>query len=233
MEFLSTIDGVSGDVVLKNLLAEHGPLEERRPVPEERAAVQIGRVPNLLIDLWRAHGVGAIRHRGLWLAMPGTLDGVEAAMFGGDPDLGGDTTIFAYGAMGNLLAWNERHGMVLVVLAGGAVQVPGLFRPEARFLDEAELLHYLRELDPFFFDRMDSQNKPMLESARDALGPLRAGQVYATYPVQALGAPIDVANVRIDDIADYLGSIATGRVFVLHDYETGRLNVREIGGTER
>ncbi len=199
-------------------------------MPEERIAAQIGRVPNLLIDLWRAHGVGAIRDRGLWFAMPGTLDGVEARMFDGDPDLGGDTTIVAYGAMGNLLAWNMRHGPVLVVPVGGAVQVPGLFRPSERLPDDAELLRYLRELHPFFFDQVDSENEQMLERVRGRLSALRAGQVYALYPVQGLlGTSYGVENVAVDEIADYLGAVATGKVLILHDYEGQSLNIREIG----
>jgi len=143
LKFLSTIDGVSGEIVLENFVAEHGPLEERRPVPEETVAARIGRVPDILIDLWRAHGAGAVREGGLWFVMPGALDAIEERLFGGDPDLGGDTTIVADGAMGNLLAWSQRHGVVLIVPVGGAVQVPGLFRPEGRLSDDTELLRYI------------------------------------------------------------------------------------------
>ena len=230
MKFLSTVDGQPGNVVLAALLAEHGPLEAQRDVPEALISPRIETVPNLLIDLWRAHGVGALRERGLWLVMPGTLDAVADRMFADDPDLGGDTTIIAYGAMGNLLCWNVRHGPMLVDSAGGAVQAPGLMRPDERHPDDAELLRYLRELDPFFFDRVDSVNERMLDRARKKLGPLSAGQVYATYPVQTLGEDIGIENVVIDDINTYLTEIVLGIRFMLQDYEGSRYNIRDIGG---
>ena len=230
MEFLAEVGGQPGDVVLDALLAEHGPLEEHRDVPETLIAPLIGTVPDLLIDLWRAHGVGALRERGLWLVMPGTLDAVADRMFAGDPDFGGDTTIIVYGAMGNLLCWNVRHGPMLVESVGGAVQAPGLMRPAERRPDDTELLRYLRELHPFFFDRVDSANERMLDRARKKLGPLSAGQVYATYPVQTLGEDIGIANVVIDDINAYLTEIVLGIGFMLQDYEGKRFNIRDIGG---
>jgi len=69
----------------------------------------------------------------------------------------------------------------------------------------------------------------MLNRVRALLGPLRASQVYATYPVQRLDVPITVESVTIDEIADSLGAVATGIAFMLHDYEGGRYNIREIG----
>lgn len=230
MQFLSTVDGQPGDAVLDTLLAEHGPLEAQRDVPEPLILPRIGTVPDLLIDMWRAHGVGALRERGLWLVMPGRLDAVVERMFAGDPDLGGDTTIVAYGAMGNFLCWNVRYGSVLVSPASGAVQIPGLMQPAARRPDDAELLFYFRELDPFFFDRVDSANERMHDRARKKLGPLSAGQVYASYPIQTLGGDIGIENVVIDDISAYLTEVVLGIRFMLQDYEGRRYNIREIGG---
>ena len=228
MDFLSVIDGQSGENALLALLERHGPLAEARPVPEERISPRIGRVPNLLIDLWRMAGVGALRDRGFWLAMPDEVDPITDRLFAGDPELGGDSFPVAYGAMGNLLCWNSRHGAVLVALEGGGVQVPGLAAPP-RPNDDASLLRYLTELNPFFFDRVDRDNQRMLERAKTRLGPLQNGQIYASYPIHWPEYGRRVEEVRIAPLDEYLTEVVLWTTFMLRDYEGGRPNLRPIG----
>lgn len=229
MNPVTTINGQPVNVVMDILLSEYGPLEQGRAVPEERIEPLVRKVPSLLIDLWRTHGVGALRERRLWLAMPGSLDAAAAIIFSGDPDLGDGTTIVAYGAMGNMLCWNATHGPVLVVPAAGAVQAPRLLRPSERRPDNEELLYYLTELHPFFFDRVDRKNEPLLTRAEESLGPLSAGEIYASYPVQTLGEGIGLENIQVDDASIYLTEVAARVKFILQDYEGGRYNIREIG----
>ncbi|MBM2578101.1 DUF1851 domain-containing protein [Jannaschia sp. Os4] len=227
MEFLSRIDGRSGEAALAEMTATAGPLLDPAAVPEDRIAPRVGTVPDLLVDLWRAYGVGGLHDGGLWLARPGALDPIAAAIFGGDPDLDG-TVIVAWAAMGNLLCWSPRHGPVLVVPAFGAVQAPGLTggpRPPA----DADLLHHLAEIHPFFFDRTDDADEPMLERARARLRPLRYGEVYAVRPVQALGGPQGIEQVGIEPVDEYLIDVVAGVRFQLQDYENGRYNIRFVG----
>ena len=228
MIFLSVINGQSAEAALRALLKRHGPMEEVRPVPEARIVKKIGHVPNLLIDLWRLAGVGALRDRGLWLVMPDELDPITDRLFAGDPDLGGDSFPVAYGAMGNLLCWNSRHGAVLVMLEGGGVLAPGL-TAQPRPDDDASLLRYLSELNPGIFDRQDRNNQGMLERAKAAHGPLKSGQVYASYPIHWPENGRGIEGVRLSYIDDYLTQIVLGTTFMLRDYEGGRPNLRRIG----
>lgn len=103
MKSLSFVGGQPGELVLAELMTSHGPLTDIHAVSEERITPKIGHVPDLLIDLWRLSGVGALRAGGLWLAMPGDFDRVTEFLFVGDADLGEGTQLIAYGAMGNLL----------------------------------------------------------------------------------------------------------------------------------
>ncbi|MBK4216917.1 hypothetical protein JJJ17_13345 [Paracoccus caeni] len=229
MKSLSSVGGQPGEIVLAELMTSHGPLTDARAVSEERITPRIGHVPDLLIDLWRLYGVGALRDGGLWLAMPGDFDRVTELVFGGDADLGTGTQLIAYGAMGNFLCWNSRYGAVLVSPASGAVQAPALTQRAPALDHDALLLSYLQELHPFFFDRVDRDNQPMLDRARAAWGPLSYGQIYAAYPIQDVGEGIGVENVAIDDAVDYLTEVARVTGFMLQDFENNRFNIRDIG----
>lgn len=109
------------------------------------------------------------------------------------------------------------------------MQAPGLTQRAAALDHDALLLRCLQELHPFFFDRVDRDNQPMLDRVRAALGPLSYGQIYAAYPIQDVGEGIGAENVVIDDAVDYLTEVARVTGFMLQDFENNRFNIRDIG----
>lgn len=229
MEYLSRIGGRSGEAALAAFVEARGPIQHHQVVSESVLENWTGRAPNLMIDFWRHHGTGALNDGQFWFPMPGALQAPIDLLFGGDPDFDGDTIALAYGAMGNVLAWSIRHGPVLIVLQGGSVQAPGLFRPNSRLPADAELMTLLRDLHPFFFDAVDKANEPLLARALERNAPLLPGEVFAIYPIRGGGPEADIAGVQTMPLADYLTDVVLNVQFTLRDYEGGNLNVRTIG----
>lgn len=230
MEYTSIIGGQSGENALATLLDARGPLADVTAVPETLIEEHVGKVPNLLIDLWRFYGVGALEGGTFWFPMPGLMDPVTDLLFQRDSDFKGDTYAVAYGAMGNLLCWNTRYGIVTLTSKNGFAQAPGLFASSKQKSDDEALLEFLTKVDPFFFDAVDEGNQPMLAKAQETLRPLEAGEVFAVLPIRNSAGPTTLDRVEILPVADHWTDIATNQVFILHDIENQRYNIREIAG---
>lgn len=229
MEHKSRIGGRSGEAALAALIEARGPFDPHSDVPETAIEPYEGRVPNFMIDLWRFHGAGALEAKSFWLPGPGALVDEVGALFEGDPDFGGNTHLLAYGAFGNLLCWNERHGPVLVGLQGGTVQAPGKFAPNSRLPDDEEVLKYLRDLPISFFDAYDSEGQPLLEAVRGRTRALFSGEIYGVYPITQGFEPVTPDTVRIMPIMDYLIETDAEVSFLLHDPATQTYNIRQVG----
>ncbi len=229
MEYLSRVGGQTGEAALAEFIAARGPMAPQEAVTEEEIKDLLGKVPNLMIDIWRHYGSGALEDRRFWIAPPGFLDDVLSRMFANDPDFEDDVSGIAYGATGNVLAWSKRHGPVFLVLQGGSVQAPGLLQPNERLPPDEELLKYLTQLHPFFFDAIDGNNEPILEKIRELHPPLGVGEVFGTYPISTgFGNVTPEGAVRMP-VTSYLMEVMMSVGFMLRNYEGDDFNVRPIG----
>ena len=191
-----------------NLVRKFGaPEAARRPTHEQLAELE-GRLPTGLLAFWQAYGIG------LWLGgkfqfcLPERFWPVSSSIFANDPQLGpGETHIIGFSALGELLAWNERHQRVLVDLPRLAARVSKFNDGERgatrNYPIETALSRLDREGSFDVFEQTDAA-EPLFERARQGLGPLALGECYGFVPALALGGPARLEHLeRLDALVHF------------------------------
>lgn len=229
MAYRSTINGVSSETPLREAIERLGGLENAQPVPAEIIARHKGRVPDLVLDLWENHGVGDLDGGRMRLCIPRSLHAPVRSLFHGDPDLGGDTLALAYGAFGDLVAWNPRHQMVQVNMQLSSVEAPSLLRPETRLPDDASVFQGLMNLIPGTLDAFDEDGQEMFTRARETYGPLPPLHIYAMFPPAPRDEAFALENHRPIDVDEWLSLKVSEAQFTLDDPDGGRFGLRPIG----
>lgn len=229
MIYRSMIDGQSGANFIAEAVKAQGPMANPAPVPAEILAAYKNLVPGLVLDLWQAHGIGDLDGGRLRLCIPGSLQSVVNQLFEGDPYLGGDTYALAFGAFGDLVAWNARHQMVYVNMQLSSVDVPALVRPSARRPDDRAVLDGLLGLPAGMLDAYDANGQPMFEPARERYGELPDLHIYGMFPPAPKDEPFIVENHRITDAEEWLSFKFSDSAFQLADMDAGRFGLRRIG----
>ena len=98
----------------------------QRATDEELAELQ-GHLPPELLAFWHRHGIGKWLLGKFQFCLPQRMAPVSRRIFADDPELDPrETHIVGFSALGELLAWNERHQRVLIDLPGLHVRVPKL-----------------------------------------------------------------------------------------------------------
>lgn len=229
MIYRSTIGGKSGAAFIADALKARGPMTNVAPVPAEILKAYENLLPGLVLDLWQAHGIGDLDGGRLRLCIPRSLQSVVNQLFEGDPYLGGDVYALAYGAFGDLVAWNARHQMVYVNMQLSSVDVPALLRPAARVTDDRAVLDGLLGLPAGMLDAYDADAQPMFGRARDQYGELPALHIYGMFPPAPKNEPFIIENHRIVDAEEWLSMKISDSAFQLADLEAGRFGLRRIG----
>ena len=229
MIYRSTIDGQSGAHLIAEALKAQGPMTNAAPVPAEIVAAYEDLLPGLVLDFWEAHGIGDLDEGRLRLCIPRSLQSVVNQLFEGDPYLGGDTYALAFGAFGDLVAWNARHQMVHVNMQLSSVDVPALVRGIAGIPDDRAVLDGLLGLPPGMLDAYDADGQPMFEPARKRHGDLPPLHVYGMFPPAPKNEPFIVGNHRVIDAEEWLSLKISDSAFQLADMEAGRFGLRRIG----
>ncbi len=229
MIYRSTIDGQSGAPLIADALKARGPMENVASVSAEIVAAYEKFLPRLVLDLWEAHGIGDLDGGRLRLCIPRSLQSVVNQLFEGDPYLGGDTYALAFGAFGDLVAWNARHQMVYVNMQLSSVDVPALVHPTDRRPDDQSVLDGLLKLPAGMLDAFDANGQPMFETARERYGSLPPLHIYGMFPPAPKNEPFIVENHRIFDAEEWLSMKFSDSAFQLADMEAGRFGLRRIG----
>lgn len=229
MEYLSTIDGISGEVFLDELIAERGPLVDRREMPDERIVALTGKVPNLMIDLWRAHGLGHLLDGLIRLCDPAMFADLLPQLFKGDPDFSGDCHVLAFSPFGDLFFWSERHWLGVVSLPLSYVDAPFLHDPGLKTQASKVVFDILLNGDPRLFDTADANGEPMFAAARKVQGPLDWHEVYGAMPLPLDAAELSVDRLRVAPAVAYLEAKFSVTDFALNDMAGQRFNIRFFG----
>ena len=229
MAFRSRIDGQNAEPLIVAAMDRVGPMIEPQPVPSEIISYFDGRIPDLMLDIWANYGIGDLGGGRLRLCIPQALQPAVDQLFRNDPYLGGDSTLLAYGAFGDLILWNARHQMVYVNMQLSLVEAPALVNPALRTEPDRAVLEGLLLRDPRLLDAFDDQRQQMFERALVAYGPLPPLSVYGMQPAVPYDEPFSLENHAISEAEDWLGEKVTGSFFSLGDLATGRLMIRDIG----
>lgn len=229
MIYRSMIDGQSSVQFIAEALETRGPMANVAPIPAEIIATYENLLPGLVLDIWEAHGIGDLDEGRLRLCIPHSLQSVVGDLFKGDPYLGSDTYTLAFGAFGDLVAWNVRHQMVYINMQLSSVDVPALLRPSERISDDQAVLGGLLRLPAGVLDAYDANGEPMLEAAQEAYGELPPLHIYGMFPPAPKDEPFIVVNHRIVEAEHWLSMKFSDAAFQLADMQVGRFNLRRIG----
>ncbi len=228
MVYRSLIDGQPAAPFIAEAMERLGPLAERQPVDPAVLTFYKGKVPDIMLDIWENYGIGDLADGRLRLCVPRSLQDAVDGLFLGDPYLGEDSYLLAYGAFGDLVLWNSRYQIVLVKMQLSLVAAPALTQPAQAGPPDKVVLERLLGLTPAALDNFDADKQPMFERARDALGPLPPLALYGKHET-AFGQRESVDNLAIFDAEDWLVERAASHVFTLADPPARRLNIRRIG----
>ena len=234
MASFAQFDGQDGAAHLAEFFREVGPLEDPRPVLPNVVAAYEGLVPDILRDLWVEAGTGGLHDGRFRIVRPDLYSEVALAYFGPDPadggdrDLGGDSHIVGLTAFGDLIVWNTRHWLVMVLQSLNLVEAPMLARPDIKTHPDRQFLTYILRADPALFDRTDDAGEPMFERALAALGPLQPDEIYAPDLTDPVADVTTVESLVIVDAETWLIQRAMTWNFTLSDLADGQMMIRPV-----
>lgn len=229
MTYRSIIDGQSGEPFIAEAMATNGPLLNVSAVPAEIIAMYKPMLPALVLDVWDNYGVGDLGGGRLRLCVPRSLQGAVDQLFEGDPYLGGDTYALAYGAFGDLVAWNTRHQIVYINMQLSSVEVPALIRPNRRGAEDRVVLDGLLSLHPGAMDAFDAEGTQMFDRAEAQYGALPPLHIYGMFPPAPFDEPFTLDNHQIAEVDEWLSIKFAESTFSLDDPAEGRFGIRNIG----
>ncbi|WP_299692264.1 GAD-like domain-containing protein [uncultured Tateyamaria sp.] len=232
-------------------LAELGPMTQTIKPPDTAVSRYVGRVPDILLDLWTGTGVGDLRDGTLRLCLPLELAPQIADLFRGDPDFGfprdvedhrpviaadgtptrrdTDVHAVAHTVFGDLFLWSERHGLMHVNIVQGLIEAPFLFAPDAAPHPDDATINLILRTDPFLLDMDDRDMQPMHGRALEKFGPLRRMFIYAPGPA-ATHDPIPTVDALFPHtFPEWLEERIRSKRWFLSDMSTQRFDVRPIG----
>ena len=110
MTYVSEIKGRSGKDHIDSVLGRMGPLLDPEPVDEGTLQAWTGTLPDILIDFWRNHGLGALQGGLMRLCLPDDFYGLLSRIFHTDKDFSHkDCHVLGYGPFGHLFLWSARN----------------------------------------------------------------------------------------------------------------------------
>ncbi|MBL3576306.1 hypothetical protein JMK10_06200 [Rhodovulum sulfidophilum] len=198
------------------------------PVPDAVIRRWTGRLPNALIRIWTTRGFASLAGGRLHLAGPARLAGLMSHIFANDPDLGGDSHAIAYGDLGELVLWSERHGYGFLMPTLAALEVPNLTGPEAMPPDQ-QFIEYVLRMPPELIEAFDPEQQMVHARLVERLGPLPAGMIYGATPVPPSAGGTPVENYVLAEVEDWLEAVYTEMRVSLVDWSRTSPQIRFIG----
>lgn len=202
------------------IIERNGPLSGARPVPADVIEAYRGKLPDMVMDLWRTQGTGAWVKGLFTICVPDDFKGLLSQVFHADQDFSHtDCRVFGYSAFGLVFAWSERHGLVRVDLLRSEVTAQGLTKegkpgPSVNAL--TAMLYMLTERDSL--DVLDDDGKKLFARAVKMLSQPGAGQAFGFFPALALGGAPRLDNIRIVPALEHFVFLAQLQQFKLVDY---------------
>ncbi|MCG7628584.1 hypothetical protein MHM88_12275 [Epibacterium sp. MM17-32] len=178
---------------MSDLFPVLGPVpDDAMPVAPDTLARWQPRLPPLLIEVWATYGLVSVAMGRVHLLEPARLAGLMDFIFGNDPELAGDTHAIAYGNLGELMVWSQRHGFGFLSPILSTLEMPNLTGDTA-IPAERQIRERLLQIPPQMIEVHDGAQQPLYDRLAAALGPLPDGMVYAPriLPPRPGGRPVE------------------------------------------
>ena len=202
--------------------------DRMRPVPAGAAMRWAGKVPPLLLDIWRRYGLARLAGGRLRLVDPARYQPLMNYVFNGDPDLGGDTHAVALGDMGELVVWSERHGYGFLSPVLCSLELPYLLVTDPPPAD-TQIADHLVMMPAARIEAWDDQRKPLHDRLRARLGPLEHDMIYAATPAPPRPGGTPVEDYLVADALEWLEAIHTEMNVSIMDFRREPFQLRIVG----
>ncbi|WP_298261209.1 GAD-like domain-containing protein [uncultured Litoreibacter sp.] len=220
---------------IADIFLENGAFEKPQQVSGDTVETYRSKLPELLLDIWKQHGVGGW-YNGLYrLCIPNDFEGLLSQVFHADDDFShNDCNVIAYSAFGNLVVWSERHGLVEISLLRGVLTCDDLLHLEKKTKSSISLtseFYMLSEKSSLeAHNAYDDADKPLFARARKRLGDLEPGECYGFFPALAMGGAPRLENLKRTKALEHFLFLAQLQQFTLMDYLSRPIRaVRMIG----
>ncbi len=211
---------------LEALLADAA--DHSRPAPPDAVARWSGRLPPLLLDIWRRYGMVRLAGGRLRLVDPQRFTALIEYILRGDPDLEGDTHAIALGDFGELALWSGRHGFGLLRPVPAALEMPYILDGDAPPAD-SQIADLLVPICASVIEAFDPDQQPLHERLRARLGPLENDLIYAATPAPPDPGGTPEPDYLIADAVEWLEAVYTEMNVTLVDFERDPFELRAIG----
>ncbi|MBA4490651.1 GAD-like domain-containing protein [uncultured Paracoccus sp.] len=202
--------------------------DHRRPAPADAVARWSGRLPPLLLDIWRRYGLVRLAGGRLRLVDPRRFEPLMGYVFHGDPDLAGDTHVIGLGDLGELALWSERHGFGFLSPLTAALEMPYIIAPDAPSAD-TQIADLLIAIPASAIEAFDHQHQPLHDRLHQKLGRLDHDEIYAATPVPPRLGGTPIEDYEIADGPEWLEAVYAVMNVTLVDYQRDPFELRMVG----
>ncbi|MFE6922455.1 GAD-like domain-containing protein [Nocardia sp. NPDC057663] len=185
-------------------------------VAAENSAIDgyAGRVPELLLDIWRTVGFSGYAEGLLWLCNPEEWQpAVDEWISGLKLPFHDDWIPFTRTAFGKLTMWGNRTGRSLTIDPQNGFIVP--IDQSGNMADELDVkLQILVAIDTDaelleLWDEDGDDDKPMFRRVRKRLGGLDASTMYGCVPAVGLGGSFTPRGMEVVNAVDHVRFLST------------------------
>lgn len=202
--------------------------DQRRPAPADAVAFWSGKLPPLLLDIWRRYGMVRLAEGRVRLVEPRRFEPLMAYIFNGDPDLDGDTHTIALGGLGELILWSQRHGFGFLRPSLAALEVPYILSHGAPPAD-TQIADLVIPIRPPEIEAFDPEQQPVYDRLRARLGQLDNDDIYTATPAppQLGGTPVE--DYEVADALEWLEAVYSEMNIMLVDFDRDPIELRMVG----
>lgn len=218
--------------MIDEIFAENGSLSQVMAVQPDVLEQYRGKLPDILLEIWRQKGVGSWRNGLYRLCVPSDFDGLLSQIFHADQDFSHkDCHVIAYSAFGELKVWSERHWFVNISLSTSMMDCTTLIDPQKKRNPNTPVIsRFFGVAKDDTLDAHDDAGKPLFARARKLLGDLEPGECYGFFPALAMGGAPTLKNLKRTPALPHFTFLAQLQPFTLMDYLARPIKaVRQIG----
>ncbi len=175
-------------------LTRFGPPTTHEPVSEATLAKFKGKLPDRLLDYWKAYGFCGFKDGLFWITNPDDYEPALEAWIGDTPIMEEDAYyVIARTAFGELYLWGTKTGTRYDIQP-----MHGWIHQNDNDSEVREIRNgradwrmqvFFRCQDPEAADTKDEQGEFLFARAVDKLGPLAPDEIFAFAPALPLGGP--------------------------------------------